>query len=774
MADTNLGARQESKISLPYATRLAFISTYIPRKCGIATYTKDLVNGINTLNPERLAEIIAMDDAVSAKLDYPWEVTRRIRQNEWEDYERVLEYLNNSIIDLVSIQHEYGIFGGPDGDYIVKFVKQLKKPFVVTLHTILRNPSDHQREILTHLGELAEVMIVMLPAAANQLHTIYGVAREKIVAIPHGAPDMPFEKSSERAKSELGLSGRRVMSSINLISRGKGYEYVLEALPDVVKKYPDLLYLIIGQTHPIVLEREGEEYRQTLESLVAKYHLEGNVRFINRYVSLEELVDYIRASDICVTPYENLEQISSGALAYAIAAGKVCVSTPYAFAKQSFAGGRGYFIEPKRPESVSKALLRILNYPDEAFTVRKKCYLEGRKMTWPRVGYSYLETFEDVLRHHCRHTEIEAPTLKYVRRLTTSIGIVEHSHFNQKDYREGYATDDNARALIVALEHGDDELATCYLAALERAEVDGMMYVDFDKEGVSEGRASLGDWYGRAVWALAYTVAHGRPTLRSRARQLLLRLWSRLGEVAYIRSTAYALLGLCLLGETSDGEFANLSTLRDQMAERILASYRANADDVWYWFEPEITYNNARLCEALMAYARVTGNKEAGRTGVTALNFLIGQTYDVLDNCFRFIGSKGWLPRGGKKAAYDEQPVEAGVTAEALAEAYRLTGDYYYFQMAEKAMAWYHGDNANRRPLFNSVRQSVYDGLTADGVNLNQGAESILSYHLGYFAVVSAIAKQEGLSRGEVYTIERPRATARVAAQRRVGVQRRS
>lgn len=732
-------------ISLPPAPldiRIAFLSTYPPRRCGIGTYTKDLATSINNLNPERLAEIIALDDAISEKLTYPWEVSRRIRQNTWEDYERVLDYLNNSVIDMLSIQHEYGIFGGSDGDYIVRFVRQLEKPYIVTLHTILKNPTDGQRKVIQDMCERARAVIVMLESAADILCDVYGVSAEKIVPIHHGAPDFPFEEDDE-AKELLGLQGRLVMSSVNLISEGKGIEYAIEALPEVVKRYPDFLYLIVGQTHPVILEREGEVYREDLTKRVHELGLENHVRFINKYVSLEELITYVRASDFYITPYEGLEQISSGSLAYAIAAGKMCISTSYRYAQEMLAGGRGVLVPPKSPEHITEALLQILADPERADRIRRKCYAQGRKMTWARVGFRHVRLMDHLLMGSRSSQRYPKPRLDYVSFLTDEHGILEHSKRNEKDYVEGYATDDAARGLIVAIHYGDKKLAKQYMAFLLSAIHEHQVYCDKDHDGTWR-KLGVGDWFGRTFWAACYALRHG-PTasLRTQAGEVIAQLLPSARQITTVRTQSFMLLGLCLLQELEVETWRNE---RDELLEfylkPITESYQANQTAQWHWVESRLLYDNAIVPYALLEVARVYNRADAQELGLILLDFILDHTFDVQANHFHFVGNKGWLERGKEKAAYDEQPIEAASTTLACVAAYQVTGMSYYREMAGKAIAWYHGDNVLRRPLYNTSRHSVYDGITASGLNENQGAESILSYLLASLAY--AKLKREG------------------------------
>ncbi len=717
----------------PLNLKIAFISTYPPRHCGIATYTKDLTNSINKLNPHRLVEIIALDNPISEKLTYPWEVSKRIRQNEWEDYEKVLDYLNPSIIDIIVIQHEFGIFGGKNGEYIISFVEKLKKPFIITFHTILENPTPKMKQITQVLSDKASVVVVMLPAGAEILQKVYSVPQEKIVSITHGTPDFPFF-GRNKIKEEMGVDDQIIMSSINLLSRGKGIEYAIKALPEIVKNYPNFIYYIIGQTHPVVLEHEGERYRTKLKRLVKKLKLRRNVRFINRYVSLETLTKYLRISDFYITPYENLEQIASGSLAYAIASGTLCISTPYKYAKELLTGRRGYFIKPKNSKSITETILNGLQSPKEMKSRRIKSYYLGRTMTWDRAAFRHIRVMDHLLKQTTRSTLFPEPKLNHLHRLTTNVGIIEHTKENDLDFKEGYSSDDNARALIVALTFQDKKLTEIYLDYLIRSEKMGKIFCDSNEKGEMVGEPGLGQWFGRTFWATSFAFRFGQTDkIRLKAKNLLVKLLPEINKINDVRTLAFILLGLCQLKNSRWKEYdKDREELLNHSLKTILDEYKKNRNPEWHWIENSLRYDNCRIPFALLKTAESFNKTEIRDLGLEMLDFIIDNTFEILPNRFRFIGCWGWMPKGGKKALFDEQPIEAGSTVQACHAAYIATGINYYKQMAYKAFAWFHGDNSLRRPLVNLDRHSIYDGITEKGLNMNQGAECIVEYLLSY------------------------------------------
>ncbi len=378
-----------------------YVSTYIPRKCGIATFTKDLTNAINMINPLRLSKIAAMDNKMTESVVYPHEVEFRIREDNYKDYKDLARYINENAFDLVSIQHEFGIFGGTNGELVLPFLDEIKKPAVVTLHTVLEFPTSNQREIIQKICRKARAVVVMLDAASEILNKVYGVEKDKIVMIRHGVPDFP-RLQLHRYKKKFGLSRRTVMTSVNLISPSRGFEYAIEAVPKIVKKVPNFLYLIIGETHPLYLKENNwkDPYRGKLLKLVKKLKVENHVRFVNKYVSLKRLVSYIGASDFYVTPYLNPEQIASGSLSYAIGAGTACISTPYRYAKEMLCDGRGVIVPFQNGEAISDVVIRLVEDPEERETIEARVYETGRTMTWINIAHQYYHIFKFVTDGH--------------------------------------------------------------------------------------------------------------------------------------------------------------------------------------------------------------------------------------------------------------------------------------------------------------------------------------------------------------------------------------
>ncbi|MFA6423495.1 MAG: glycosyltransferase family 4 protein [Patescibacteria group bacterium] len=378
--------------------RVIYVGSYIPRECGIATFTKDLTNAINMLNPENLAEIIALNEPLASR-KYPWEVKYHIDQKDKKSYLKAADYINQSSCEIVNIQHEFGIFGGKDGEYILLLMDLVKKPIITTLHTVLSSPKVHMKHILKKIADKSDAMVVMIEEAAERLVKEYGVPAEKIVIIPHGVPDISFSHSTSH-KKKLRLDGKTIISTFGLLSSGKGIENMILAMPEIIKKNKDAKYLLIGETHPVIRKIEGEKYRQSLEKLCKDLKIVSHVKFINRYLSLDELIKYLQATDVYVTPYLNPEQITSGTLAYAVGAGKPCVSTPYIYAEQVLAGGRGVIVPFRNPEKISEQVIELLSNREKRIKMAKSAYLYGRNMTWHNVAFKYLNLFRYIIKNN--------------------------------------------------------------------------------------------------------------------------------------------------------------------------------------------------------------------------------------------------------------------------------------------------------------------------------------------------------------------------------------
>lgn len=738
--------------------RICFVSTYPPRECGIATFTYDLREAFCRLRPGAEATVFAMANGAQV---YPSEVVFEIRQNQLGDYRLAAEYANLSGVDVVCLQHEFGVFGGAEGRYIIEMLDKLRKPVVTTLHTVLREPAPGYRETLMNVAQASVQLVVMNPLAVPILKEVYGIPEEKLRIIHHGVPDVPFVDPNYY-KDKLDVEGRFVILTFGLLSRNKGIEMVLRALPEVVRRHPEVVYVVLGATHPEVKKHEGEEYRLWLQRLVRDLALEEHVIFYDRYVDLSELLELIGACDVYVTPYRSREQITSGTLAYAVGMGKAVISTPYPYARELLADGRGGLVDYEDSPGLARAILNLVEKPALLHRMRKSAYEYGRSMVWTEVAARYAELFDRVVAAGARParparrrsgmlTQIPEIKLDHLMRLTDDTGIMQHATYGVPDRRFGYTTDDAARALVVVMAHhrqfGDGaalDLAHRYLSFLQYAQQpDGRFrnLMNYARQFVDEQESE--DTLGRALWGLGAVVA-GAPAepLRALAREMFERAAPRAAALQHPRAIAYAICGMFHFLQRYPGAALMRRRLLD-LAEQLAGIYERSSRDDWRCFGDESTYANARMPQAMLLAYGISGEERHRRIGLEALDFLISLTYR--DGHFDFIGNQGWYRRGGERAQMSQQPIEAGYTAEACLTAYQLTGEQRYLDLAQAAAEWLLGRNRLGARLYDFTSGACSDGLDPQGPSVNQGAEAAIC---GLLALLTVSAQQEEARHG--------------------------
>ncbi len=746
--------KEETKEMFPFAEKVAFVGTYSPRQCGIATFTTDLRSSIANYGHDiKNFPVIAMDDRGEGGYQYPEEVEWTIYQPEPQDYIRAFNYLNRSDCKLVCLQHEYGIFGGDHGAYILDFLAQLKLPIVTTLHTVFKEPTVRDKKIIAQMASMISKFVVMTPIAKKFLTQSYDVPKEQIEIIPHGIPEVPTS-DPKHFKNKLNLKGRTILLTFGLLNANKGIETVLQALPDVVRRFPKIAYIILGATHPVVKKREGEAYRIYLNRLVKELGLEDHVFFHDQFVSLEQLTQYFSASDVYVTPYLSEKQITSGTLAYASGCGIPTLSTPYWHAQDLLANGSGRLFPFKNYEILRAHLLEMLGNPKLMASMREKALAQGREMTWPAVGRKHIELFQNILaarkvvkkpaRFVSVATELPKMSLQHVERLTDNVGMLQHATGIVPNRKEGYCIDDNARALIMTMWHYKQtesaeslDLATTYLSYIQYAQKDDGTfhnYMDYQRQFLDTVGSE--DSMGRTLWALGYTIRYcNREALRIVAKDVFYKSRSIcLRFDQHLRAKAFALLGLChyLKHAPTDEEVKkNIFALADDLVER----YKANSSGSQQWFEEQLTYDNAFLPLALLKVYRTTGNKKYLPVGLNTLNFL-QKTYFTNDH-LQLVGNEGWLRKAIKgQALYDEQPLDAASCVLMFKEAYHCTKKKAYLDLARKSFAWFTGKNRLETPLYDFESNGCFDGLQEYGVNQNQGAESVVSYLIALMTMI--------------------------------------
>ncbi|MBN1270264.1 MAG: glycosyltransferase family 4 protein, partial [Kiritimatiellae bacterium] len=694
--------------------QLAFLGTYIPRRCGIATFTSDLCEAVSAAAPETACFAVAMNDRLEG-YTYPDRVRFELDAGQREHYDLAADYLNVNQVDVVCVQHEYGIFGGKSGRYLLPLLRQLRTPIVTTLHTILEEPSPAQRQVMEEVCEISDRIVVMSMRAQGYLQDIYKVPTSKIRIIHHGIPDMPFVDPNYY-KDQFDAAGRRMMLTFGLLNPGKGIEYAIEALPQVVERFPDLIYIVLGVTHPHVKREHGEEYRMRLQQRVRELGLERNVEFRNRFVEITELCEYLGAADLYVTPYLGQAQIVSGTLAYAMGTGKAVVSTPYYYAEDMLSEGRGRLVPFRDSQALAEVLVDLLTNEVERHAMRKRAYMLGRSMIWSQVGQDYLKVFHEARAERRqsprpleaerfraeRFEELPEFNPKHLQTLTDDVGVLQHARYTVPDPQHGYSTDDQARALVVVVKAAEhfpqaadwDRLASRYLSFL--------MYA-FDPETRRFGNfmnyqrewtrpMATDDVHGRAVLALAHVVAYSENEgHRSLAMQLLDLAIPPTTSFSSPRAWASAIVGIQLYLQRYSGA-SSFRRERHQLAHQIFERFQRNASDDWPWLEDQLTYTNARIPQALIEVAKWLPDQAILECGIRSLKWLDAiQTSE--EGHFVPIGNNGWFTRGGARARFDQQPVEAYTMLDACVTAYRVTRDEYWVTAARRAFDWFLGRN---------------------------------------------------------------------------------
>jgi glycosyltransferase involved in cell wall biosynthesis len=736
---------------LPLPTRIAFIGNYLPRQCGIATFTTDLCTAVaGEYGSARLFAIPVNDP--DSSYDYPERVRLELSQEDETSYERAAEFLNFNGNDLVCMQHEYGIFGGVAGSHILTLLRRLKMPLVTTLHTVLREPDSDQRAVLDEIAHLSDRLIVMSEHAACLLRDVYGVPAGKIDLIPHGVPDLPFTDPNYY-KDLFGTPGKPVLLTFGLLSPNKGIENVIRALPLILEEHGDVVYIVSGATHPHIRRREGEKYRDSLQALAEELGVSSHVIFNNRFVSSEELVEHVGAADIYITPYRQEAQVVSGTLAIALGAGKAIISTPYWHAKELLGDGRGVIVPFDDPGSIAAATIRLLDNDAERHAMRKRAYLHSRGTTWQKTAQAYMASFqrarvERMLRPRPALQDLVAakatdqlPLLNtsHLSQMTDDTGMLQHAIYSVPYCNEGYTTDDNARALIVStllnsspLSARDEHLALSrrYLAFLWLAfhDTTGRFrnFLSYDREWQEEVGSE--DSHGRALWALGTVLGNSEDAgLRGAAGRLFEVAAPTTLRFTSPRAWAFSILGMQAYLDRFPGD-RSVQGSRNILANRLLDIYEKTHSATWQWFEKSLSYSNARLSQALLIAGWKCDNKRMIEVGCASLQWLVSEQHRGNDAVFVPIGSRGFFIAGGEKARFDQQPVEACATISACVQAYLLTKGQHWLDEAWCAFRWFLGENDLQVPLYDAVTGGCRDGLHPDRVNENQGAESTLSF----------------------------------------------
>lgn len=746
--------------------KLAFIGTYPPRECGIGTFTRNLFNAMLDKNIDATSEregfVVAMNDN-DLTYDYPEEVKLTIRQQHQGDYLKAAKFINLSGADLCVLEHEFGIFGGESGVYILPLLHRLEVPLVITLHTILKTPSYNEKAILIEICKMAQIIVVMSHKAIEFLTKVYGIPKDKIAFIEHGVPDIHF--SQEKSKKEFKLEHKKVLLTFGFISRNKGIETVIRALPDVVAAYPEVIYIILGKTHPHVLRHSGEEYRIFLMRLVKNLHLEKHVVFLNEFINEQDLFKYLYASDIYITPYLNEAQITSGTLSYAVGVGSAVISTPYWHAAEMLAEGRGKLFDFNDSGSLTTALMELLDDPAKHSAIKRKAFDYGKKITWPKTGEKYVGVAAEILKRGQRVIDkkdsaldllILPPfSLTHINRLTDDTGIIQHAKFGIPNLKEGYCLDDNARALLMVLmayrqmkDQRALELSPIYLSYIhymQNANGTFRNFLSFNRNFLDEVGSE--DSFGRTIWALGYLLGNApNDAYYQTGKMVFFNAAPNFEKLRSIRSIANTMIGISLYLKSNLSDDAMIERLRN-LAGTLQRHYLENKSTDWYWYENLLAYDNGILPLAMLHAAEILHDQKITKIAISTMDFLTSHT--LKGNYLSIIGNEKWYKKEGERSVYAQQPIDAMAMVLMYYQAYHLTRDKDYLSKLYTSFLWFLGENDLRMSLYDFETKGCCDGFESYGVNRNQGAESSLAYLISHLTVLEA---HEDLNKSDLFS----------------------
>ncbi|GAA4336895.1 glycosyltransferase family 4 protein [Mucilaginibacter gynuensis] len=740
--------------------KIAYISTYPPRECGLATFNQNLMRAINSNFPERrsLSEggfVVALNDSENLhEYEYPDEVKYIIRQNHQKDYIRAANYINTSNVDACIMEHEFGIYGGESGIYILPLINRLEKPLITILHTILKDPSYVQRIIIREIAEQSSKIVVMSQRAVEFLTTIYEIPVEKIQIIEHGVPDLE-EPENNPVKSLTAFKNHRVLLTFGLLSRNKGLETVVRALPKIVEKHPDVTYVILGNTHPGVKKHSGEEYRDSLKSMAAQLGVSKNLAFINKFVSEEELINYLTAAEIYVTPYLNEAQITSGTLSYAVGSGAAVVSTPYWHAQELLSHNRGRLFDFKNSDALADIMIELLDDDAVLDELKQNAYQYGLHLRWPVIGAEFIKVAQEscmehdfsdkILKNSIVDPEILPKfSLAHVIRLTDDTGIVQHAKYGIPNLKEGYCLDDNSRALIMALmayqrnkSQEALELLPVYLSYIHYMQTDDgnfRNFLSFSRQYLDEVGSE--DSFGRTIWALGHLIdCAATNSYREFAMEIFQKSIPHFKTLHHLRGMGNTIIGVSLYLQavpTDEGMIKELIGLTQPLVD----AYNNTQSDDWQWFEEKMTYDNAILPLALLHSCEITGNEEVRAIAMKTMAFLDKLT--LSNGYLSPVGNDGWYYRGGTFPTFDQQAIETMAMVMMHFQAYKIFRTPEYIEKMFLSYKWFLGENTLRAPLYDHETKGCCDGLLPTGINRNQGAESTLAYLISHLTVLKA------------------------------------
>ncbi|MCF8331609.1 MAG: glycosyltransferase family 4 protein [Bacteroidales bacterium] len=740
--------------------KTAFIGTYPPRECGIGTFTNDLYNAMlknrssNTIDDD--SYIVAISDH-NNMYDYGDEVKFTIRQEHQRDYLNAADFINISGADVCVLQHEFGIFGGEDGAHVLPLLQRLNIPVIVTLHTVLKTPSFGQKSVMQRICSIAQKVVVMSHKAVDFLTSIYDLDKDKIELIEHGVPDIQFDQQT--IKKEFNLQDKKLLLTFGLLGRSKGIETVIKALPKAIQDHPEVLYIVLGKTHPNVVRESGEEYRYYLRSLVSELNLEKHVIFVNEYVSQQELFKYLSACDIYITPYVNEAQITSGTLTYAAGAGAAILSTPYWHAAELLAEGKGKLFDFRDADGLAVILEELLNNPQELKKLRKQALDYGRGITWSKTGQKYVKLAHQISKRLNKKTIQESKpfspqvlppfSLLHIKHLSDDTGILQHSKFGIPNLKEGYCLDDNARGLLMATmayNQKKDELAK-YLAPIYLSYIHYMQnddgtfrnFLSFDRRFLDEVGSE--DSFGRTAWALGYLLGNTKSNAYYKtAEMMFFKASENFVKLKSIRGMANTMVGISHYLKSRPSDEAMRNILKE-LSNRLVQHYEENSSPDWQWFEPLLAYDNGMLPLALLHAAEIFRNEKVQKAATESMDFL---TKNTLNNGYlSVIGNKKWYHKGQERSVFSQQPIDAMAMMLMYYQAFQLTQNKKHLENLFTSFMWFLGKNEIQASLYDFETKGCYDGFDEEGVNQNLGAESSLAYLISHLLTLQAFEEYE-------------------------------
>lgn len=730
------------------ARRVALVGGFTPRRCGIATFTADIYASLRAASPDTVIDVYAMTSACDQTVFDPT-VRGAIIEGDVESFVEAATEIDKSGADLVWLQHEFGLFGGSAGDMVLELVDRIAVPLIVTMHTVIPDPDPEQMRVMQRLVARASKLIVMSKRGQALLSSVFGADKDQVVLIPHGVPDRPFGRSTQ-FKVKLGFDDAQLLMTFGLLSPGKGIEAVIAALPAIIADHPNVIYCVVGATHPNLIAREGEAYRDKLKTLAVRLGVECHVQWIDAFVETEDLLDLLEAADIYVTPYLGAAQSTSGTLSYAVALGKAVVSTPYVHATELLADDHGVLVPFNDSAAIAREIGALLDDPDRLLALQKRAYHRGRDMIWPALAVQCLDVIDTTLIKPAIEAKLSPIGIEGLLRICDDTGILQHSIHNVPDRAHGYCVDDNARALMLmnrlseSAEPHRSRLSTIFAAFVQSAwNADAAEFRNFMGYGRNwlEAKGSE-DSCGRTIWALGATALEGRtPALRHWARGLFDHTAVSALGFGSPRAIAFAVLGAeSLLRSDPENELAQ-AILREGAATLHSLLTQTRRPD-WPWFETMLAYDNCRLPEALLRAGNMLSDGEMTACGLSTLKWINVQQSATAGH-FRPVGSDSFGREREAPMPFDQQPVEIWAAIDAASAAYDVTGGTVWVAQAKRAYAWFSGANDRGVVVADPLIGTCRDGINPRGLNLNEGAESVLSYQLATCTLRTLLIKAE-------------------------------